>query len=311
MNPDEFEEMRLEYLSEAMRQKRFNYKLRKFLSQGMCGSFFCCCFKVKDLLNIPYDQMTRKQKKYRIKWLWKKARIVFIFQKVKFGNTEEKRKTNDMDEDGDDILENLNSATEHEWKWYIIRQENTLPQLWSFLTNTLTFYALFATPFVLVFQEASEVLKSFEMFVDVCFTLDICMNFFKLSNNQKESEFRQYRLDYLQSIFLFDCIAALPGLVTAEAPGVNVAKLARFIHYNRFFDQINILSEKILMSWLGYTRQKVSEYVDFVKLEMTVILLTHIMACVWIAIGRIDENSWVNVFLEDQRSEANPEPNSY
>ena len=121
MNPDEFEEMRLEYLNEAMRQKRFNYKLRKFLSQGMCGSIICCCFKVKDVLNIPYDQMTRKQKKYRIKWLWKKARIVFIFQKVKFGNTEEKRKNNDMDEDGDDILENLNSATEHEWKWYIIR----------------------------------------------------------------------------------------------------------------------------------------------------------------------------------------------
>ena len=44
---------------------------------------------------------------------------------------------------------------------------------------------------------------------------------------------------------------------------------------------------------------------------MTVILLTHIMACVWIAIGRIDENSWVNVFLEDQRSEENPDPNSY
>jgi len=62
------------------------------------------------------------------------------------------------------------------------------------------------------------------------------------------------------------------------------------------------LSEKILMTWLGYTRQKVSEYVDFVKLEMTVILLTHIMACCWISIGRLDDESWVNVFLIRERT---------
>jgi len=133
------------------------------------------------------------------------------------------------------------------------------------------------------------VLRSFEMFVDVCFTIDIIMNFFKLEANERESDFKELRVNYLKTSFIFDCCAALPGLVTMEAQGVNVAKLARFIHYNRFFEQINFLSEKILMSWLGYTRQKVSEYVDFVKLEMTVILLTHIMACLWIEIGRIDE----------------------
>lgn len=132
-------------------------------------------------------------------------------------------------------------------------------------------------------------LRSFEMFVDVCFTIDIIMNFFKLEANERESDFKELRVNYLKTSFIFDCCAALPGLVTMEAQGVNVAKLARFIHYNRFFEQINFLSEKILMSWLGYTRQKVSEYVDFVKLEMTVILLTHIMACLWIEIGRIDE----------------------
>jgi len=48
------------------------------------------------------------------------------------------------------------------------------------MTNSLTVYALFVTPFVLVFSAFSEDLRSFEMFVDVCFTLDIIMNFFKL-----------------------------------------------------------------------------------------------------------------------------------
>ena len=67
-----------------------------------------------------------------------------------------------------------------------------------------------------------------------------------------------YRFQYLKSYFIFDCIAVLPGLfVTKDLHEVNFAKMARFIHYNRFFDQINLMSEKILMTWLGYTRQKV------------------------------------------------------
>ena len=51
------------------------------------------------------------------------------------------------------------------------------------------------------------------------------------------------------------------------------------------------------MSWLGYTRQKVSEYVDFIKLELGVLLLTHIMAIMWISIGEISENGWVMNFI--------------
>jgi len=68
-------------------------------------------------------------------------------------------------------------------------------------------------------------------------------------------------------LFWFDCCAALPGLITLEnREGINIVKVARFVHWNRFFDQMNFLVEKILMEWLGYTKQKISEYVDFIKL---------------------------------------------
>lgn len=179
----------------------------------------------------------------------------------------------------------MNFSQDNVWKWYIIRQENTLPQLWSFLVNTLTVYALFVTPFVLVFTKVSDMLRPFEMFVDSVFTIDIILNFFKLNENQKESEMRQYRMDYIKGLFFVDCIACLPGLITLEQR-FNVSKLARFVHWNRFFAQLNLLVEKILMSWLGYTRQKVSEYVDFIQLEFGVLLCTHIMAIIWIGIGK-------------------------
>lgn len=63
------------------------------------------------------------------------------------------------------------------------------------------------------------------------------------------------------------------------------------------------------MGWLGYTRQKVSEYVDFVRLEIAVVLLTHLMACIWIHIGRQSDGTdgWVTAFVKDQRSSQNNE----
>ena len=48
------------------------------------------------------------------------------------------------------------------------------------MTNSLTVYAMFATPFVLVFHKAGDGIKNFEIFVDICFAIDIVLNFFKL-----------------------------------------------------------------------------------------------------------------------------------
>jgi len=183
--------------------------------------------------------MTPIQRKYRIKRLWTKARLVYHFVRMKQSASDSKTRgkiDGKMDDDGDVDLENINNSQENVWKWYIIRQENTLPQLWSFITNTLTVYALFATPTVLIFSQLSEYLRSFELFVDVCFTLDIVLNFFKLSANQKESEMKTYRLQYLRGLFIVDCVACLPGLITGEAAGTNYFKMARFVHFNRFFD---------------------------------------------------------------------------
>ena len=89
------------------------------------------------------------------------------------------------EDDEQEILENIQKTSQKQWRWYIIRQENTLPQLWSFIINSLTFYALYSTPFVLVFPESINALRSLENIVDVAFTMDIVLNFFKLSQNQK------------------------------------------------------------------------------------------------------------------------------
>tara|TARA_B110000285_G_C15079936_1_gene592905 strand:+ start:346 stop:522 length:177 start_codon:yes stop_codon:yes gene_type:complete len=58
----------------------------------------------------------------------------------------------------------------------------------------------------------------------------------------------------LKSAFIFDCVAALPGLLTLEQLPNNINKIARFYHWNRFFIQLNEIVEGLLMGGLGYTR---------------------------------------------------------
>lgn len=151
---------------------------------------------------------------------------------------------------------------------------------------------------MLVFRESKFDLIMIENMVDICFTLDVFLNFIKLKSHQHEFQFKEIRKDYLASFFIFDCIAVLPGLfVNNDIHEINLAKLARFVHYNRFFEQINILSEKVMMEWLSYTRQKVNEVVDLLKLILSVLLLAHIMACIWIMLGQIGDDGWVNVLM--------------
>jgi hypothetical protein len=83
------------------------------------------------------------------------------------------------------------------------------------------------------------------------------LSFIRLNANQKESDFPQVRIDYVKSLFAFDVVAALPGLLTLESSDnhlVRYTKICRFIHYERVFDQLNLLTENVLMGWFGYTR---------------------------------------------------------
>ena len=160
--------------------------------------------------------MSFNQRRYRIKSLWRKAKLVLLFEKMRQRNKAHiLSKTKNQQEDYEDLLDNIKN-TESDWKWWIIRQENTLPLLWQFIINTLTFYALFSTPFVLVFKESQETLENFEKFVDISFTLDIVLNFFKLRADQKAQDFKYYRLEYIKTIFIFDCIAVIPGIILPD-----------------------------------------------------------------------------------------------
>ena len=66
------------------------------------------------------------------------------------------------------------------------------------------------------------------------------------------------------------------------------------------FTQLNLIFEKILLSWLAYNRHKVKELITFIKLIIFIHLITHVIACGWIAIGRMNPDGWVNKMSDDE-----------
>jgi hypothetical protein len=74
-----------------------------------------------------------------------------------------------------------------------------LPSIWQMFVNSLTVYALFVTPFLLVFPSYRERFRPFEMLVDISFAIDILLSFFKVSTEaiQAKATLGQIQKEYL------------------------------------------------------------------------------------------------------------------
>ena len=85
--------------------------MRKALSENIITKYFCCCLRVKDQVDIPWEDMTVPQRKFRVKRLWIKARLVYHFIRMKQSANEGLNHQNNgkNEEDADVDLENINS----------------------------------------------------------------------------------------------------------------------------------------------------------------------------------------------------------
>jgi len=97
----------------------------------------------------------------------------------------------------------------------------------------------------------------------------------------------------VKTLFIFDCVASLPGLITGESSSVNFTKLFRLVHWSRFFQQLDTIASKLLLNSFNFNKQKASEVVDLIRLFLFVFLITHIIACLWITVGRANDDGWV------------------
>ena len=90
---------------------RWDYVIKKNLSENILTKYFCCCMKQEDNVNIPWENMSQKQRAYRVKVLWIKARLVFHFIRMKQSANSDAKKN--AEADGGMDFDNMNFSQDN------------------------------------------------------------------------------------------------------------------------------------------------------------------------------------------------------
>ena len=88
MSAEEYILVDKEYKLHRKNQKACWWIFKRFLSTTKLFKYIfrCKACKVEDKVNIPYQEMTDLQKRHRIKYLWKVARLIKTYDQMKIRN---------------------------------------------------------------------------------------------------------------------------------------------------------------------------------------------------------------------------------
>lgn len=115
---------------------------------------------------------------------------------------------------------------------------------WDFFMALVQIYSMFICPFILVFPQVYQnyneddqtwetvtsqqgLLKMLEILVDICFIINITLNFIKRTRQNKN--FKNIWISYLTSSFVFDIIGTLPCFFNGENLRLYWLKIFRCI----------------------------------------------------------------------------------
>ena len=91
MTKNEYDKVQEEYDQIRIQQRKCGYRTRRWFSSNFITKWFCCCISVKDRTDLNWEELTPIQRKHRIKLLWKKAKRVFLFQRLKLADEKFKK----------------------------------------------------------------------------------------------------------------------------------------------------------------------------------------------------------------------------
>lgn len=135
-----------------------------------------------------------------------------------------------------------------------------------------------------------------ELVIDIILAIDIVMNFFTSYTKDVTpvTDLKKISFNYLTTNFIFDFLGIVPGLVTLNSIKLLYPlKLLRFIELHKFFDQIRYILEKLGKVLTFINKRTVQNILVISKSLFALLFLIHVMACLWILIGRQSHKGWL------------------
>ena len=101
---------------------------------------------------------------------------------------------------------------------------------------------------------------------------------------------------YFFTFFLFDVIATLPSLCSYQESSIYFLKLLRFVRLAHVVAPITAIVERLNIDKMLKRQMKA-----FIRLMIILFSIIHILAWLWVFIGRHQSNSWIEVKRPTER----------
>ena len=158
----------------------------------------------------------------------------------------------------------------------------------------MTWITVILTPLSLVFDMLGSNLDDQLLWLvwvnDISWCVEIVVSFIKASPTNRT--FSTIAKAYFTGFFFFDFLATVPPMITLqENRNVNLLKFFRFVHIGEMFTPFSKLLDCLMA---GKIAKKRIDAFQLIVLFSSALLLGHIAACAWIALGSLDDG-WLTV----------------
>jgi hypothetical protein len=183
----------------------------------------------------------------------------------------------------------------------VIRESSQFRIVWDFFILVLILVSCVLIPFQIAFEHIStSSTNKLTYIIDGFFWLDIGLNFFTsyCSSGQEITDLKEIKKHYIRNVLFVDLFANFPlELFFLNQPtlGINNISLILIVRILRLFRIVRlyiIFSRWESQHWIN------PGYLRIIKFLLTVLLLTHWIACLWFLIAFMDnfpKDSWVVV----------------
>ncbi|GLD92711.1 hypothetical protein PINS_up001290 [Pythium insidiosum] len=201
---------------------------------------------------------------------------------------------------------------------WIMVDPNTPPKrAWDAMLTAFVLYTTCIVPYRVCFKrDASGLLGVFESMLDFAFFADIVLNFLtglRLPAGEITYHAPTIARAYLRGWFVVDFFSTIPfdslsswfGVASTSTQALEGAKLLRGLKVLRLFKLARIRKVGNMFSSLEdgiYTNQSL---LSLIKLALTMLFLSHLVACMWFAVGDARADSWITAAdLDDDNHQS-------
>ena len=168
---------------------------------------------------------------------------------------------------------------------------------WDTFVNILYIISFLMIPLVIASDiDLLQHLFIIEIIFDVIMLADMIVTFFLTYNDDIRTitSLRLIAIKYVSSYFVFDFLSIVPGLATYESyKPVYYFKLFRYFQLGRLFDQLKVSLSQLSLALSSLSRKGVEQIVSIVRAMFFLLFTVHMLAWVWVLIGRTEDKGWI------------------